>query len=146
MSDVKKGPFIQQRRKNCGIKAKKKKKYRLTIQLLATLCCVRYIFIHKQRLEMKGCFGETFLIFFVRSLLKKNLRRNTFSCFVLLEISQPHMQISSQREHDKNMSVFVRSMCISQRKIVSNYCFKQFSNKYCLENIVIFDDIYYSSE
>ena len=29
-------------------------------------------------------------------------------------------QTSAQREHDKNVSVFVSSMCITQRKIVSN--------------------------
>ena len=31
-----------------------------------------------------------------------------------------HEQISAQREHNKNESVFVRVMCITQRKIVSN--------------------------
>ena len=36
---------------------------------------------------------------------------------------------SVQRKHDKNFSVFVRRMCVTQRKIVSNYCFKQCSNK-----------------
>ena len=39
---------------------------------------------------------------------------------------------SAQREHDKNVSVFARNICVTQRKIVSNYCFKQCSNKYCL--------------
>ena len=45
-------------------------------------------------------------------------------------------QTSAQREHDKNMCGFVRSMCITQRKIISNYGFKQCSNKYCLQTIV----------
>ena len=39
-------------------------------------------------------------------------------------------QTSAQREHDKNVSAFVRSMYITQRKIVSNCCFRQCSNKY----------------
>ena len=39
-----------------------------------------------------------------------------------------HHQTTTQREHDKNVSAFVRSMCITQRKIVSNYCVKQCSN------------------
>ena len=39
-------------------------------------------------------------------------------------------QTSAQREHNKNVSVFVRRMRITQRKIVSNYCFKQCSNEY----------------
>ena len=34
------------------------------------------------------------------------------------------------------MSACVRGMCITQRKIVSNYCFKQCCNKYCLQTIV----------
>ena len=59
---------------------------------------------------------------------------------------QGYFQISSQREHVKNVSIFVRSMCITQSKIVSNYCFKQCSLKYCLQNIVLFEVIYYSSE
>ena len=37
-------------------------------------------------------------------------------------------QTSSQRELDKNVSVLVRGMCITQWKIVSNYCYKQCSN------------------
>ena len=53
-----------------------------------------------------------------------------------------YQQASAQREHDKIVSVFVGGMCITQRKIVSNYCCKQCSNKYCLQNIVLFDDIY----
>ena len=36
------------------------------------------------------------------------------------------------------MSVFVRSMWITKKKIVSNYCFKQCSNEYCLQNIVLY--------
>ena len=35
---------------------------------------------------------------------------------------------------NKNVSVFARSMCITQRKIVSNYCFRQCSNKYFFTN------------
>ena len=31
---------------------------------------------------------------------------------------------SAQKEHDKNMSVFVRSMCIIQRKIVEIFYLK----------------------
>ena len=54
--------------------------------------------------------------------------------------------MSAQREHDKNVSVCVISMCITQRKIVSNYSFNQCSNKYCLQNVVLFDAIYYASE
>ena len=45
---------------------------------------------------------------------------------------------SAQREHDKNVSVFVRGMCITPRKIVKNYCFKECSNKYCLQTIMHF--------
>ena len=39
-----------------------------------------------------------------------------------------HNQTSAQREHDKNVSAFVRSMCITLRKIVSNYCFSVQTN------------------
>ena len=55
-------------------------------------------------------------------------------------------QTSARTEHNKNVSIFVRSMCITQRKIVSNYYFKQCSNKYCLHTIAFFNAIYYSSE
>ena len=51
------------------------------------------------------------------------------------------VQMLAQREHDENIGVFVRGMCITQRQIVSNYCFKQWSNKYCLHSIVVFDAI-----
>ena len=53
------------------------------------------------------------------------------------------LQTSPQREHDKSVCVIARSMCITQRKIVSNYCFNQCSNKYCLQNIMDFDTTYY---
>ena len=36
-------------------------------------------------------------------------------CFLLF-----YKQTSAQREHGKNVTVVVRSMCITQRKIVSN--------------------------
>ena len=52
----------------------------------------------------------------------------------------------SYRYIDKNVNIFVRGMCITQRKIVSSYCFKQCLNKYCSQNIVTFDVIYYASE
>ena len=47
-----------------------------------------------------------------------------------------YKQTLVQRVHDKNVSVFVRGMSITQRKIVCNYSFKQCSNKYCLQTIV----------
>ena len=49
---------------------------------------------------------------------------------------ETYSQTSAQIEYDKTVSVFVRSICVTQRKIVSNSCFKQCSNKYCLRNIV----------
>ena len=63
--------------------------------------------------------------------------------FVLIYNFVFYEQTSAQREYNKNVRVFVSSMCIIQRKIVSNYCVKQCSNKYCLQNIVLFDVIYY---
>ena len=44
---------------------------------------------------------------------------------------QHYVQTSAQTEYDNNVSVFVRGMRITPRKIVSNYCFKQCSYKYC---------------
>ena len=54
-----------------------------------------------------------------------------FVCIDQLFCYVCYNQTSVQRQHAKNVSVFVRSMCITQRKIVCNYCFKQGSNKYC---------------
>ena len=43
-----------------------------------------------------------------------------------------------EKKCDKNVSVFERSMCITQRKIVSNYCFKQCSNKLLFTKYCVF--------
>ena len=69
-----------------------------------------------------------------------------FFCFLFLFLfSFFHLnQTSAQRESDKNVSVSVRGMCITPRKIVSNYSFKQCSNKFCLHSIVLLNVIYYS--
>ena len=46
-------------------------------------------------------------------------------------------QMSAQREWDKNVNIFMGSMCMTWRKIFGNYRFRQSLNKYCLQNIVL---------
>ena len=61
----------------------------------------------------------------------------------MILINDSHKQTSA---HDKNVSVNnQRHVYINQRQIVSNDYFKHCSNKYCLQNIVFFDVIYYNN-
>ena len=73
------------------------------------------------------------------SMKKKNPRivkekKINFKLLHVIAIVMSHEQMSAQREFNKNMSGLVRGMCITQRKIVYNYCFKQCSNKYLFIN------------
>ena len=76
-----------------------------------------------------------FLIFNTKKKTNKKAKEATEKLCLVFEtqIADPLKQTSAQREHDKNVSVFVRSICITQRKIVSIYSVKQCSKKYSSE-------------
>ena len=72
-------------------------------------------------LNLYGLFWYNSAIFKIFNFGSVEWHCHMYSC-------KTHNQKSAQVEYDKSLSLFMRSISITQRKIVSNYCFKQCSN------------------
>ena len=104
----------------------------VSISLLFLLFCYT-VFYHT-------CITLLMLILLIEWTLciknKKREKTEIYRQWKFFWVLSRYHQTPTQRERDKNVSEFVRCMYITQKKMVSNYCFTQCSSKYCIQNIV----------